>query len=242
MKNRIYLDHHSATSVFPSALEKMNTFYRDPWVESSLSFQQLSNEILKSLGDGGDSVFHFSSSGAEAINSAFCSHYFDTLRSSGQNHILTSQLENAPIFFSIQRLEELGCTAKLLYPNEQGQITKQMLLAAIKPRTGLLSISWAQGLTGVIHPLADLAEVCREKDVALHVDATYALGKIYFCLKDLPIDFLTFDGQLLHAPHGTGGIICKKESPLFCFDCRAKFPPNGSNASSLPCIFRKSAI
>ena len=60
MKNRIYLDHHSATSVFPSALEKMNTFYRDPWVESSLSFQQLSNEILKSLGDGGDSVFHFS--------------------------------------------------------------------------------------------------------------------------------------------------------------------------------------
>ncbi|HEY2810484.1 MAG TPA: aminotransferase class V-fold PLP-dependent enzyme [Rhabdochlamydiaceae bacterium] len=167
-------------------------------------------QILHSLGGEETRTFHFCSSGAEAINCAFFSHYFDSVRLSGQNQFLTSQVESAPFLCSMQRMEESGCCAKFISPNAQGQITREILLKALKARTGFLSLSWAQGLTGVIHPIADLAESCKERNIALHVDISHILGKIYFRLDDLPIDFLTFDGQLADAPQGTGGLILRK--------------------------------
>ena len=72
---------------------------------------------------------------------------------------------------------------------------KEILEEALRPRTSLVSLSWANGLTGVIHPVADLAEACQAKGVCLHVDASYAIGKHYFRFEDLNIDYLTFDGS-----------------------------------------------
>src|ERR1700722_7365860 len=220
----VYLDNHTVTRPFSSVIEKMLPFYREKWGVSSASHykgqellfddEQSKKQILKSLGDQEQSVFHFCASGAEAINNVFFSHYFETVRHTGQNHILTGQLESAPILFSLQRLEEFGCATKLLCPNAQGQINKDILLKAIRPRTGLLSLSWAQGLTGVIHPISDLAEICLEKNIAFHVDASPILGKLYFRLEDLPIDFFTFDGRLIHSSQGTGGLITKKKTPF----------------------------
>lgn len=223
-ESNVYLDHHTVTRPFSSAIEKMLPFYREKWGVSSASHykgqellsdnEQSKKQMLKSLGAQEQSVVHFCAGGAEAINTVFFSHYFETVRRTGQNHILTGQLESAPILLSLQRLEEFGCATKLLLPNTQGQINKDILLNAIRPRTGLLSLSWAQGLTGVIHPISDLAEICLEKNIAFHVDASHILGKLYFRLQDLPIDFFTFDGKLIHAPQGTGGLITKKKMPF----------------------------
>lgn len=172
--------------------------------EVLVEYPKQEQRILDLLGDDGASALHMCASGAEAIQSALFSHYFHSVRHTGNNHVLFS--EGLPM----QRMEEWGCATK---PLPQGQITKDILLQAIKPRTGLLSISWAEPLTGVIHPLADLAEVCREKKIALHVDGTHVLGKLYFRLSDFPIDYFTFDGPLLSAPEGTGGLITKKNAP-----------------------------
>ena len=53
---------------------------------------------------------------------------------------------------------------------------------------------------------------CHAKDVRLHVDASYVIGKVYFHFEDLPIDFLTFEGGVLHAPKGTAGLIVKEKT------------------------------
>lgn len=177
--------------------------------------EKTQQKIAEVLGGGEEHLVHFCSSGAEAIHTALFSHYYQTVRTSGQNHILMPQIESAPFILSTQRLEEWGCAIKFLSVNAQGQITKEMLLHSLRPRTGLLSISWAQILTGVIHPLADLAEVCKERNIALHVDASSILGKLYFRLRDLPIDYFTFDGKLIHTPHRAAALITKsKITPL----------------------------
>jgi cysteine desulfurase len=62
--------------------------------------------------------------------------------------------------------------------------------------------------------VADLADACHAKGVRLHVDASYVIGKLYFRFEDIPIDFLTFDGSLLHAPKGTGGLLIKEKTLL----------------------------
>lgn len=217
--SRVYLDHHTATRPFPASIEAMLPFLKDHW-GSTTAPHQMGQELFPALNKGTEEIldilgaipedrFYFFSSNVDAVSHLFLSHYFDSIRHTGKNHILTTNIEEAPVLMSLKRLEEVGCSGKILPVNFQGQLTKDVLDEALRPRTSILSLSWANGLTGVIHPIADLAAVCKAKDVRVHVDASYVIGKLYFRLEDLPIDFLTFDGSFLHAPKGTGGLIAK---------------------------------
>jgi cysteine desulfurase len=224
MESRVYLDHHTATRPSPSSIEAMLPFFRDHWGSTTAPHQmgqelfptlnKGTKKILRSLGADEKDRFYFFSSSADAIGELYLSHYFDTIQHTGRNHIVTTNIEEAAPLVSLKRLEKLGCGGKILSVNGQGQLTREILDEALGPRTSLVSISWANGLTGVIHPIADLAEACHAKDIRLHVDASDVIGKHYFRFEDLHIDFLTFDGSLLHAPKGTGGLLVKEKTPF----------------------------
>ncbi len=222
MVSKAYLDHHTATRPLSSSIEAMLPFFREHW-GSITAPHQMGQELFPALHRSLSSIvgllgakdkdrFYFFSSSGEAIAQLYQSHYFDHIRDTGKNHIVTTSIEEAPTLISLKRLEELGCVGKTLPVNAQGQLTKEALDEALRPRTSLVSISWANGLTGVIHPIMDLAEACHAKDVRLHVDASYVIGKIYFRFEDLDIDFLTFEGSVLHAPKGTAGLIVKDKT------------------------------
>jgi cysteine desulfurase len=220
---KIYLDHHTASRPHPAAIDAMLPFLLQHWGSSAAPhqmgqelFPHLSKSyqaILEVLGAKESDPFYFFYSGREATRHLYLSHYLEHVRSSGKNHLFTTSVEEASVLMALKPLEELGCHRKILEVNEQGQLTPSTLEAAINPRTSLLSLSWANGLTGVIHPIADLAEVCKANDVRLHVDASYVIGKLYFRFEDYPIDYLTFDGSLLHSPQGTGGLLMKEKFP-----------------------------
>ena len=222
MVGRVYLDHHSATRPFPSSIEALLPFFKEHWGSTTAPHQmgqelfpalnKRTEAILEALGAKPEDRFYFFSSNVDAVSHLFLSHYFDSIRHTGKNHILTTNIEEAPVLMSLKRLEEVSCTGKILPVNSQGQLTKEVLEEALRPRTSIVSLSWANGLTGVIHPIADLAAACRAKDVRIHVDASYVIGKLYFRLEDLPIDFLTFDGSFLHSPKGTAGLIVKEKT------------------------------
>jgi cysteine desulfurase len=220
--SKVYLDNHTATRPLSSCIEAMLPFFRDHW-GSTTSFHQMGQELFTLLNNNTGPIldtlqasprdkFYFFHSNGDAIGHLFLSHYFDSICDSGKNHILTTSVEETPILMSLKRLEKLNCHGKILPVNEQGQLTKDALEKALNPRTSLLSLSWANGLTGVIHPIADLAEVCQAKDIRLHVDASYVIGKLFFRFEDLGVDFLTFDGSLLHSPQGTAGMIAKEKA------------------------------
>ena len=67
------------------------------------------------------------------------------------------------------------------------------------------SVQWASGETGVVQPVATLAEVVllARPDAFLHIDAAQAVGRI--ATPTLPgISAVTFSGHKLHGPQGTG--------------------------------------
>jgi cysteine desulfurase len=220
--SRVYLDHHTATRPLASSVEAMVAFFRDHWGSTTAPHQmgqelfpilcRSSEMILELLGAKEEDRFYFFSSSAEAISHVYQSHYFDHVRHTGKNHVVVTNIEEAPVLMSLKRLEELGCSGKIVSVGAQGQLTKEALEESLRPRTSLVSITWANGLTGVVHPIADIAEVCRAKEVRLHVDASYVIGKTHFRFEDLDIDFLTFEGSLLHAPKGTAGLIVKEKT------------------------------
>lgn len=219
MTESCYLDHHSASCPHVRAVEQMASFFQMHWgamhaphkrgQEVHALYQSALSVLLDHLGANDADHFHFCHSGAEAINAVLHSHYFDFIRETGKNHILTTNIEEAAVLSSLKRLEKLGCKEKVVSVNARCQITKEILIEHLGERTSLFSLSWANGLTGVIHPIADLIEACHERGVRIHVDVSTVLGKLFFRFSDLPVDYITFEGQLIHAPQGTGGLLVK---------------------------------
>jgi cysteine desulfurase len=173
------------------------------------SVEKARKSVSHSLGLSQHEAFFFSCSGSQAIHQVFLSTYLEHIRETGRTHLLTLSEDIVAISRESKILEQLGCTVKVLPVNSHGQVTQEILEEHLRTRTGLVSLSWVDPHTGVIQPILDLGNVCREKEVLFHVDASSAIGKLFFRFQDLPVDFLTFDGALLDAPFGTGGIYVK---------------------------------
>jgi cysteine desulfurase len=154
--------------------------------------------------------FVLTSSGAEAVNHVISSVYKDVTLSTGKNQFLTSNADEAPTLMAMSHLEPLGCVAKMIQVNSSGIVTLEALSEAISPRTAMVSLSWANGLTGVVQPIAEIAKLCKQRGIRLHLEATHVLGKLFYELEDTPVDFITFNGDQLHAPKGTGGLYVKQ--------------------------------
>lgn len=233
MIKSIYLNNHTISRPFRPAIEKMiSCFGADCTEEIDVHAKFLREQFGAEEKD----AFFFSSSGEDAISQVFLSTYMDFVRRTGKNHVLTPSMEESAIIDGLQRLEKVDCFHRILPVNSQGQLTREILEEAISPRTALVSLSWANGLTGVVHPITDLAHVCKEKGVLLHVDATYAIGKMYFRFQDLDAHFLTFDGCCLHAPPGTGGILVRSGTEFTPLHDSVNIPGSAALSSSIKTI------
>jgi cysteine desulfurase len=69
---------------------------------------------------------------------------------------------------------------------------------------------WANNETGLVFPVRELAEVCRENGVLFHTDAVQAIGKVPVDVRRVPVDFLTFSAHKFHGPKGIGGLFIRK--------------------------------
>lgn len=158
--------------------------------------------------------FVFTTSAAEGVNQVFWSIFIEEARKSGKTHIIISELEDAPTMQCAKRLEELGCTIKIAPSTKDGLIDTDALEKLITPRTALISVTMAHGLTGVIQPFDRIKEIADEHRVLLHLDATYVVGKIPCAFES---DYLTFSGDRIHSVKGSGGLFVKKGAPLVPF-------------------------
>lgn len=153
--------------------------------------------VLRLLGADEKSHLLQTASSAESDFQVIFSIYRDYIQQTGRNHLLTLESDERTIQYPIQMLETLGVHRKTVEANSQGQLTKEMLLEKIKPRVAMLSLSWASKLTGVIQPVWDIAELCKEKGIKLHLNIENVIGALYFQLKEIEADFFTFNGGII---------------------------------------------
>jgi len=215
----VYLDNITTTRPSEHTIGKMLPFLSENWGSPSAPHQmgqrvmpaveEAYRSLYSLLGADDADTLVFTSSGTEAVNHVVRSVYYDHTRVSGKNHFLTAATDEAPSILALGRLEQLGCVAKMVAPTQDGFITAQQVADAITPRTALLSLSWANALTGVVTPIYEIADLCHERGILLHLDATHVLGKLYFELPDIGADFITFNGSNLHGPRGSGGLWIK---------------------------------
>jgi len=223
MTLRVYLDAISATRPSQQAILSMMPFFETYWANASsphLMGQELYPEMEKSyrkiyeaLKANYDDVFVFTSSEAEAVNQVIFSVFEKLSKKEGKNHFVVSPLSQASTILAITSLEDEGASMKMAKASKHGYVTCDAIIDALTPRTALVSLPGACALTGVIQPWQDIAKVCRERGILLHIDFTHLIGKTLI-EEDVRPDFITFGGECFHAPVGTGGLFCRAPNSL----------------------------
>ncbi|MCB1136430.1 MAG: aminotransferase class V-fold PLP-dependent enzyme, partial [Chlamydiia bacterium] len=99
----------------------------------------------------------------------------------------------------------------------KGYVSVEDVLEAITPRTALVSLCAANALTGVINPCSAIAELCEERGIYLHFEISQLIGRSHIDVEELGAELISFGGEHLHGPKGTGLLWMKRGTELSPF-------------------------
>jgi cysteine desulfurase len=144
-------------------------------------------------------------------------------QSSGKRHIVSTQIEHKAVLEPLEALAKRGFEVTLVPPCKGGWVEPEAVIAAVRPDTLLVSVMHVNNETGVIQPLAEVAERLAGHDAFLHTDAAQGFGKELTALQHRRLDMISISGHKIHGPKGIGALLTRKRrfkrpplSPL-CF-------------------------
>lgn len=218
LKLPIYLDNQATTPCDPRVVEAMLPYFTEKfgnphsrshaygWVAEEAC--EVAREQVAALIGATEKEIIFTSGATEANNIAIkgVAKFFKGKK----NHIITAQTEHKCVLDSCRHLEQEGFEITYLPVQPNGLIDLQVLKAAIKPETVLVSIMAVNNEIGVIQPLSEIGKICREHGVFFHTDAAQAFGKIPLDVEAMNIDLMSISGHKIYGPKGIGALFVRR--------------------------------
>lgn len=127
----------------------------------------------------------------------------------GRRHIISSAIEHKAVLEPLEHLQSRGFEVDLITPGPSGRVLVEAVLDRLRPDTLLVSLMHVNNETGVIQPVAEIAERLRETPTYFHVDAAQGFAKLPADLR-APIDLISFSGHKIGAPKGIGGLLTRR--------------------------------
>lgn len=216
----IYLDHAATTPVCPqaaqAALKVMMEGFGNPSSLYSLgkdAARRLTADrdvIAGALGCLSEELI-FTSCGTEGDNWAIQA-AMELNRKKG-NHIVTTAIEHSAVLEPMKRLKKEGFEVTFLKPDAEGNIAPEVVKAAIRPDTILVSMMLVNNEVGTILPVRAAADAIKAANspALLHTDAVQGFLKVPFSPKELGADLVTVCAHKLRGPKGIGALYVKKD-------------------------------
>jgi cysteine desulfurase len=218
----VYMDNNATTRVAPEVLEAMLPYFSDLYGNPS-SMHSFGGQVGRGLKEAREKIaglvgaapdeIVFTSCGTESDSTAI----FSALQAFPEKrHIVTTRVEHPAVKNLCENIDKItGHKHKVtqLPVDREG-----MLEDSLTDDTAIVSVMWANNETGVIFPVAEMAEIAKKRGILFHTDAVQAVGKIPIDLKrDTAIDFLSISGHKLHAAKGIGAVYVRRGTPFAPF-------------------------
>ena len=128
-------------------------------------------------------------------------------------HIITIATEHNAVLDPCRYLESLGFAITVLPVQSDGLLDLAQLEKALQPDTILVSVMTANNEIGVLQPLAEIGQICRQHQVLFHTDAAQAIGKIPLNVDALSVDLMSLTAHKVYGSKGIGALYVRRRNP-----------------------------
>jgi len=221
----IYLDHNSTSPILPEVAQTIAEHYQSGFVNPASQHRpgQLARQKLEALrrsmaemlganytGMATDQLI-LTSGGTESNNLAILGLVSrgETVNDDASKRVLISSIEHPSVFGAAEQLVRLGFEVEKIPVDQNGVCDLVALEKLLEKPADLISLMLANNETGVIQPVKQVAEICRQRNVLIHTDAVQAIAKMPVNFHDLGVDALSFTAHKFGGPRGIGGLLVR---------------------------------
>jgi cysteine desulfurase len=224
MRPPVYLDHAATTPVRPEVLEAMMPYLTDHSFGNPSSahrfgraaragIEQARRQIAEALGAEPSQVI-FTSGGTEADNLSIVGAALAARERGASMCAVVSAIEHKAVLAAAHAVCNLGGREVLLPVDRSGVLDLDALDRVLTEAPAVVSVMWVNNEVGVLQPVGEIADRCRQANVIFHTDAVQAVGKLSVSLERLCCTLLTISGHKIGAPKGIGALIVRDRKAI----------------------------